>query len=215
MDLIQPVTATGAPPVSDQLRERVSRTGTPALAAWTPDRGISLGPRDRHASGYERAVAAATERGFPVRTRRMGGRPVALTENTLAFVWAVPAGDGDIRGRYRALQAVLVRALAEVGVEAAPGEPPDSFCPGTHGLRATGKLAGFAQRVHADVAGVGGIVIVDDHAEIAEVLEPVYAALDLPLDPDSVGSVSRAGGAATPDGVRTAIVEAFRADRSI
>ncbi len=89
------------------------------------------------------------------------------------------------------------------------GEPPDSFCPGTHSLQATGKIAGLAQRVRRGVAVTAGVVVVSDHERIADVLEPVYDALGVPFDPNSVGSVASAGGPDDSQRVGDAIVEAF------
>jgi len=86
------------------------------------------------------------------------------------------------------------RAVAYTGNTVAFALAEPSFCPGAHSLQATGKLVGIAQRVRQDVALTAGVVVVRDHAAIAAVLDPVYDALGLPFDPDSVGSVVRAGG---------------------
>lgn len=203
------------PSVRARVTARARERGEEALAVWAPRRHLSVGPRDRRNGGFDRAAQAARERGFPVVIREMGGHPVALTGTTLALVWAVPNAADDLGDRYRHVRQTVRSALETVGVSAHPGAPPASFCPGTYGLSADGKLAGFAQRVHRDVAAVGGIIIVDGHGEIAEVLDPVYRALDLPFDPSTVDSIAKVGGATPPDGVREAILEAFQADRTI
>jgi hypothetical protein len=100
-------------------------------------------------------------------------------------------------------------ALSSLGVDVAAGEPPESFCPGSHSLQAPGKLAGVAQRVRADAALVSGVVIVTDRKEIADVLTPVYDALGVPFDPKSVGSVAHAGGPDDPDPVVRALENSF------
>ena len=174
----------------------VAATDESALRVWTPHRQVAFGRRDRRADGYDRARAAANERGYAVLERAVGGRAVAYTGETAVFALAEPSADGreGIGQRYDRVSGAVRRALATVGVDASDGEPPDSFCPGSHSLQADGKLAGLAQRVRADVALTAGIVVVSDHAAIASVLDPVYDALDVPFDPDSVGSVARAGG---------------------
>ena len=114
--------------------------------------------------------------------------------------------------RYEATTERVRRALAEVGVEATPGEPPDSFCPGSHSLQADGKVVGIAQRVRPDAALVAGCVVVAGRERLAAVLGPVYDALDRPFDPASVGSVAAAGGPTDPERVRTAVERALIGD---
>jgi hypothetical protein len=119
----------------------------------------------------------------------------------VAFARAEPAdGRGGIDERYDRASADLRRALSTLGVDAREGEPEDSFCPGTHSLQASGKVVGIAQRVRKGAAVTAGIVLVRDHEAVASVLQPVYSALGTSLDPDSVGSVARAGGESDPDG---------------
>jgi hypothetical protein len=76
-----------------------------------------------------------------------------------------------------------------------------------------GKVVGVAQRVAKGAAQVAGIVIVRDHAEIAAVLEPVYGALEVPFDPETVGSVAAAGGPRDPERVARAVESALVGDR--
>ncbi|QIO21598.1 lipoate--protein ligase family protein [Haloarcula sp. JP-L23] len=195
----------------------VADDGTPALRVWTPHRQVAFGRRDRRAEGYDRAQEAAADRGYPVLERAVGGRAVAYTGSTVAFALTEPVADsrGDIGGRYDRVSAAVRRGLATVGVDAAEGEPPDSFCPGTHSLQADGKVAGLAQRVRRQVALTAGIVVVSDHEAIAAVLDPVYDALGVPFDPDSVGSVSRAGGRGDPAEVVDALERALVGERSV
>jgi len=175
---------------------RVAADGEPALRVWTPHRQVAFGRRDRRAEGYDRAREAASGRDYAVLEREVGGRAVAYTGSTVAFALAEPTtgGRAAIADRYDRVSGAVEDALATVGVDACEGEPPDSFCPGAHSLRADGKLVGIAQRVRQDVALTAGVVVVRDHDAIAAVLAPVYDALDVPFDPDSVGSVAQAGG---------------------
>lgn len=201
--------------VTDALRADVAETGEPAVRAWSPHRQLAFGRRDTRADGYDRARAAAREHGFPPHERDTGGRAVAYTGATVALCRFEPVAD-ERRGmddRYEAALADVRRGLAAVGVDAARGEPPDSFCPGQHSLSADGKLVGLAQRVGGGVAQVAGICLVRDHEAVAAVLEPVYAALDVPFDPDSVGSVAKAGGDGDPAAVARAVEAALVGDR--
>jgi len=185
--------------VTQELVERVARTGEPALRVWTPPRQVAFGRRDSNREGYETAREHARDRGFTPVERAVGGHAVAYTGNTVAFSWIEPV-DGTHRARtginerYERTEASLADALATLGVAVESGEPDDAFCPGSHSLSAGGKIAGLAQRVRSDAAVVGGIVVVCDHGPIADVLEPIYGALDVRFDRSAVGSIARAGG---------------------
>ncbi|RJS97069.1 lipoate--protein ligase family protein, partial [Halococcus sp. IIIV-5B] len=169
-----------------ELFEHTERTGEPAVRVWTPHRQVAFGRRDTRENGYDAAKRAAADHDFPVVERAVGGRAVAYTGTTVAFARAEPADDG-ITERYDRATADLRTAFEHLGVDARPGEPPDSFCPGSHSLQADGKIAGLAQRVTGDAALVAGIVLTRDAEEIAAVLDPIYAVLDVPFDPKSVG----------------------------
>jgi len=204
--------------VTDRLFERAADQGEPAVRVWRPHRHVAFGRRDARTDGYDRAREAAVERGFPPVERRVGGRAVAYTGTTVAFARVVPIDDprGGLGARYAAATDDLRSAFAELGVAATEGEPPDSFCPGTHSLRIGrdgGKVVGLAQRVRRRAAAVAGICLVADHEAIASVLEPVYTALDVPFDPDSVTSVARAGSDVDPVTAMAAVESALVGDR--
>jgi len=187
--------------------DRTGETGEPAIRVWTPHRQVAFGRRDAAEPGYDRAVAAARERGFDPVERSVGGRAVAYTGSTVAFAHAVPVADPRVGldDRYDAAVARLRRALTSLGVDAVPGEPPAAFCPGSHSLQCVGKVVGIAQRVRTDAALVAGCVVVADRAAFADVIGAVYGALDQPFDPTSVGSVAAAGGPSDPDPVIDAV----------
>nr|WP_254533588.1 hypothetical protein [Natrinema gelatinilyticum] len=117
--------------------------------------------------------------------------------------------------RYNRVVDRLWLALNAVGVNADRGEPDAAFCPGSHSLSATGKIVGVAQRIRRNAALTAGIIVPCDRAELIEVLEPVYTHLDIPFDPNAIGSVRRAGSSASPEEVRQAVEEALIAGNSI
>jgi octanoyl-[GcvH]:protein N-octanoyltransferase len=184
--------------VTRRLAEAVEATGRPAVRVWTPPRQVAFGRRDAAADGYQRAREAALQHGYEPIERSVGGRAVAYTGETVAFNHAVSVDDGrgGIGDRYDAATDRLESALESVGADVEAGEPEDSFCPGEHSLQSAGKIAGIAQRVRSNSAVVGGCVVATrrDERALATVLEPVYAALGVPFDPASVGSVEAAGG---------------------
>lgn len=174
------------------LAERVAETGEPGLRVWTPHRQVAFGRRDRRSDGYSEAKQTAHDQGYAVTEREVGGRAVAFTENTVAFVFIEPVDDHrtGIQERYDRTTTILQEALADCGVDAEPGEPRDSFCPGSHSLQTDdGKVVGLAQRVRQDLAAVGGVVVVDP-AEVLAIIDPVYDALGIPFDPESVGTLA-------------------------
>lgn len=189
---------------------RAAETGESALRVWTPPCQVAFGRRDSRLEGYDRARSAAERRGYPTIERDTGGRAVAFTGSTVAFVRADPdVARTAIRPRYSRAIDGLADALATLGVDASRGEPEATFCPGTHSLQAGGKLAGLAQRIRQDVAVTAGLVVVRDHAAVASVLGPVYDALGVPFDPATVGSVAAAGGDGDPQHVASTIVTAI------
>lgn len=189
----------------------VAETGEPVVRAWTPHRQVVFGRRDARADGYDRARAAAEGRGFPTRERRVGGRAVAYTGRTVAFCRIEPLADmrEGMTARYDAAIEDLCGALADLGAPLDRGEPEGAFCPGSHSLSAGGKVVGLAQRVRRGAATVAGICLVADRGPVADVLESVYAALDVPFERSSVGSVVRAGGPDDPERVARAIERAL------
>lgn len=198
---------------STAMVERAATTGEPALRVWTPHRQVAFGRRDARNDGYDRARRAARARGYPPVEREVGGQAVAYTGSTVAVSYAVPTDERTAIGsRYGVATDRLLEALASLGIDARQGEPDRAFCPGTHSLQAAGKIAGLAQRVRREVAVVGGIVVVCDDRAIGQVLDPVYEALGVPFDPDSVGSVAAAGGPADPAAVVRAVEDAFAQD---
>lgn len=198
--------------VTHRLADLVASSGHPVLRAWTPPPQVAFGRRDAVEEGYERARAVARDRGYDSVERSVGGRAVAYTGSTVAFVYGLASeGRDGIQSRYDDVTGLLEAALRSVGAEVRRGEPDASFCPGTHSLQNGGKIAGLAQRVQDGTALVGGCVVVtdEDAAAVAEVLDPVYEALGVPFDPATVGSVEGAGGPGDVDTAVDAIEAAF------
>ncbi|WP_410766350.1 biotin/lipoate A/B protein ligase family protein [Haloferax sp. DFSO60] len=197
--------------VTAAMLSETAETGEPAFRAWTPHRQIAFGRRDTRAEGYDEAAAVAESRGFPAIERSVGGRAVAYTGTTVAFAHAIPLEDAraGLEDRYEAGATAVIRSLRTLGVPARRGEPPESYCPGDHSVQAGGKISGLAQRIVKSAALVSGVVIVSDRDEIAAVLDPIYDALGVPFDPESVGSVADAGGPGDPDAVCEALEQVF------
>lgn len=199
-----------------ELYERAREEREPAVRVWQPPKQVVFGRRDAREDGYDDAVAAAQDRGFPTVERETGGRAVAYTGNTVAFLRAKPVRDEreDIHSRFERMMAELRTALRELDVDCRPGEPEASFCPGSHSLQAEGKVVGLAQRISDGVALTAGQLVVADHAAIGAVLEPIYDSLGVPFDPQSVGSIERSGGITDPETVLETVERELLGDAS-
>ena len=186
-----------------EMLERTAESGEDAVRVWRPHRQLAFGRRDARAERYDAAAEVARSAGFEPVERSVGGRAVAYTGTTVAFAHSTHLEDMRVGmdDRYERVTTALQRALWRLGVPAQRGEPEGSFCPGDYSLQRKGKLVGVAQRVRKDAALVSGVVVVCDHEEIADVLEPVYAALGVAFESESVGSIAKAGGRADPDRV--------------
>lgn len=206
--------------ITAELLDRTTETSVPTVRVWQPHRQVAFGRRDSHANGYEAATDAAEDYGYHTVDRRVGGRAVGYTGRTLAVAHAVPIEDirRGMCDRYSATSQLLIDVLSDLGAEIIRGEPTDAYCPGSHSVSGVdaageprGKLAGLAQRVQSGAALVSGCLTVAeaDESELQAVLGPVYRFLNVPFDPDSVGSVSAAGGPEDPAVVSRAIEDAL------
>src|SRR5215216_1931927 len=186
--------------------DQVAGGTRPATVSITPStRHVGVTRRDTFRPGFEEAVKAAGEMGYPVLVRSSGGGATAADRGTFGFSIIRPADEKEsargIRERYDEAAALVLGAFSRLGLAAEVGEVRDEFCPGDHSIRVGGwedgmKLCGIAQRVTKRATSVGGIVLVEGEEHLARVLEKVYGALGLPFRPDSVGSARRAGNGA-------------------
>jgi len=198
--------------------EEVASGERPRTITVTPSvRHVSVTHRDTLRPGYERAVREAAALGFPVLVRGSGGGAIAAHEGTFGFSILNPSTPAEsrrgIRPRYDEATALALGALSRLGVGGVEvGEVRDEWCPGDQSLRVGDrengmKIIGIAQRVRSRATSVGGIVLVSGEEELKEVLVRVYGALALPLRPESVGSLRRAGHSITREEAMAAFAE--------
>jgi lipoate-protein ligase A len=181
--------------VSRAVMHRVAQGALPeTLRLARPAAVVAFAKRDALAPRYARALAAARAHGFGAILRLAGGRAAVFHEGTLELAHAVPDPDPKpgIRERFEATAALIARALRELGVDGRVGEVPGEYCPGRWSVNAAGlrKLAGTGQRIVAGGSHTGAVIVVDGADRVREVLEPVYAALELEWDPRTVGAVA-------------------------
>jgi octanoyl-[GcvH]:protein N-octanoyltransferase len=186
--------------VSRAVMHRVAQGALPeTLRLARPAAVVAFAKRDALAPGYERALAAARAHGFGAILRLAGGRAAVFHEGTLELAHAVPDPDPrpGIHKRFEATAELIAGALRELGVDGRVGEVPGEYCPGRWSVNAGGlrKLAGTGQRVVAGGSHTGAVIVVDGAERMSDVLEPVYAALELEWDPRTAGAVAEELGA--------------------
>jgi octanoyl-[GcvH]:protein N-octanoyltransferase len=187
---------------------------SPTVSITPSTRHLGVTRRDTHRTGFGEAVRAAHEEGYPTLVRGAGGGATAAHYGTFGFSVIRPAEDArrGVGERYDEAAALVLAAFSRLGIQAEIGEVRNEFCPGDHSIRVGDfedgmKLVGIAQRLTRRATSVGGIVLVRGEEELARVLSRVYAAMDLPMRPGSVGSLRRAGNEVEIEETVTAFTE--------
>jgi lipoate-protein ligase A len=166
----------------------------PTIRIHRPGREVAFGRQDLASPGYEAAAKAARAAGFAAVERLAGGRAAVFHEGTIAIAraYADPQPPKRTYARFEEMADLIAGSLRGLGVESRVGEVPGEYCPGAYSVNARGatKLAGIGQRMIRGGAHVGGVVVANGGDEIARVLLPVYAALELDWDPATSGSVA-------------------------
>jgi octanoyl-[GcvH]:protein N-octanoyltransferase len=199
--------------VSRAVLQRVEAGELPAtLRLSRPPRVVAFSARDARSPGFAAAVAAAHNHGFGAVLRLAGGRPAVFTPATIAFALAEPAATPaeGITARFRTMAGALRDAFGSLGVDARIGAVPGEYCPGDWSVNARGevKLAGIGQRLLRRAAHTGGVVVVDDRADLVAVLTAVHAAMGIPWEPATTGSLHDEGAVGWEE-ARQAIVATF------
>jgi lipoate-protein ligase A len=194
-----PVAGTAADDraISQGLLDEVARGEVDsAIRIWRPIPSLALSRLDQLRPGADAARAAAERAGIEALRRVSGGHAVVLGPGSFCVGVAERAHTFEgTDARYERLTGALVDAFAAVGVHAERGELPGEWCPGSWSVRSGGiKLAGTAQRVVKGAAWTDAVVELAPDAATRALLTEVYAALELPLEQGTIGSVSEVAG---------------------
>lgn len=142
-------------------------TGRAGAHLWRGEPGLAVPRSYTTLPGW-----AAAARAHPVHVRASGGGVVPLGPGVLnlSLVWrAVRAAPCETDAIYRELCGELTRALARLGIDAAPRAVSGAFCDGRFNLAAGGrKLAGTAQSWRR----IAGQAVVLAHAAIVVDADP-------------------------------------------
>ena len=116
-----------------------------------------------------------------------------------------------MHARFAASGSRLAGALGSLGVDARVGPVPREFCPGEFTVNARGavKLVGTAQRVLRHASLLAASVAVSGADRLRAVLADVYEALELDMDPATVGAVGDEVVGVGVDEVERAVLAAY------
>lgn len=182
--------------VAQALLRRVQRGDAgPVLRVYRPTTpAVAFGRRDVRLPGFPAAVAAVRRAGFSPCVRAPGGRAVAYTTDAVVVdhVSPDPEWPSGLEGRFADFGELWTGLLVGLGVDARIGEVPGEYCPGSHSVNARGvvKLVGTAQRMVRGAWLFSAVLVVDGAPVLRPLLREVYAALGLPFDIASVGSLA-------------------------
>jgi lipoate-protein ligase A len=198
------------------LRRAGSGDVVETLRLHQPGSVVAFGRRDVVSPGYRPAVQASRSDGYEAIERLAGGRAAVFHPGTIAFAWTIPSPNPreTIKPRFEALASTLLAAFRALGADARIGEVPGEYCPGAYSINVAGhhKVMGAGQRIIGRAAHVGGVIVVEGGDRIAEVLIPVYEALNLEWNPTTSGDLTGAAPGVTRHDVMAAIVAEFDRD---
>ena len=190
-----------------------------SLRIWRPGEALAFSGSDRQRGGFARAVERARAAGFTPFLRLSGGHAAVYSAGTVAFAWTQRVDDmrSGIDARFEDLAGRVAAALRRLGVDARVGAVPGEYCPGDYSVNASErvKLMGVGQRVIRGAAHLGGVIVAEGGDAIRGVLGEVYEALDLELEPGTVGCVADEQSGVGWRDVAAALLDQFRADHDL
>jgi lipoate-protein ligase A len=164
-----------------------------ALRLFRPGPTVAFGRLDALAPAFARATGLARRLGFTPVLRSVGGHAAVFDERCVVVEHFTRVDDATAGMQVRfERQARLVRdALASLGVDARIGQLPGEYCAGDYSVNAGGrvKVAGIAQRMVRHGALTSAIVVVAGGPELRDAVGAVYAALEIPVEPATVGAL--------------------------
>jgi octanoyl-[GcvH]:protein N-octanoyltransferase len=198
--------------VSHALLRRVAGGHDDAtLRLFAPAPTVAFGRADAHLPGFAAACTAARDHGFAPLIRLGGGHAAAYDERSLLYELIVPHTRllSGVHERFAAQAARLASALQALGVDARVGELPGEYCPGAYSINAGAaiKLGGLSQRAIKGAVLLSAVIVVG--SQLRALISDVYGALDLPLDPATVGAVQDVAPGVTVDDVGRSIAATY------
>jgi octanoyl-[GcvH]:protein N-octanoyltransferase len=186
----------------------------PTARVFRPGATMAFGRLDALADGYGAAREAAARHGYAPLLRLGGGHAAGYDAGSVLVEVIRPIAtiaDG-IPERFAQATALLVEALAHVGITARVGELPGEYCAGDFSVNAAGiKLAGTAQRSIRGASLVTAMVVVEGGARLRAALADVYAALGIAWREQTAGAANDIVGSLAAVDAERALVAALAA----
>jgi lipoate-protein ligase A len=203
--------------ISHALLSRVGAGRLPPLVRiYRPAPTVAFGRLDLHREGYGEAIEAARRHGFEPALRLAGGHAAAYHPGSLVFesITAEESGLTGVGERFEDFSGHLREVVTALGADATIGELRGEYCPGRHSILVGGRLkvAGIAQRATRRAALTSASIVVRDVAPLRAVLEDVYGALSIELDPATVGSLEQELSGIQVDAVAGELIARLRGD---
>jgi lipoate-protein ligase A len=186
----------------------------PVARVFRPGPTMAFGRLDALAPGYDAARQAARDHGYTPLLRLGGGHAAGYDAGSVLVEVVRPIGTiaEGIAERFGQMTALLVDALAPLGIAARVGPLPGEYCAGDWSVNAAGvKLAGTAQRSIRGASLVTAMVIAQDGARLRAALRDVYAALDIAWREGTAGAANDIVPSLTADEAQRALIATLAA----
>ncbi|MFY9679587.1 lipoate--protein ligase family protein [Glutamicibacter protophormiae] len=202
------------------LREVQSGERGPLLRLYRPDPTLAFGQRDVRLPGFDLARQTAEDHGFAPLVRKAGGRAAAYHRGTLIVDHIEPQSEAIMhqQQRFEIFARLYADAFRRVGVQAEVGPIDGEYCVGDHSVHGVPgavsaishpvKLVGTAQRVISGAWLFSSVFVVENSQPLRRVLDAVYQAMEVPMNPETVG----AGDDLVPGLTTEALIEALLAE---
>ena len=188
----------------------------PALRVFRPGPTAAFGRLDALRPGFPRACELACERGLTPVLRSVGGHAAVFDERCVVVEHLLREKDATagLQARFEDQSRRVRDALAALGADARIGELAGEYCPGPHSVNVGGrvKVAGIAQRMVRHGAAISAIVVVGGGPDLRAAIEPIYAALELPVDVATAGALDEELPGVTAEEVARRLGQAYDLD---
>jgi octanoyl-[GcvH]:protein N-octanoyltransferase len=181
--------------LTEQLLRAAARGERPeTMRVFRPGPTVAFGRLDRNRAGFDEACRIALAHGrAPV--VRLGGGHAAAYDRDCVIVEVIRRHERsgfELESRFAGLAEMISWTLAKLGVTLQLGELPNEYCAGRFSLHLPSgpKVAGVAQRILTRASLTTAVIVVSGGDTLRAVLADVYAALDLPFDPDTAGALT-------------------------
>ena len=204
------------------LREVQSGERGPLLRLYRPDPTLAFGQRDVRLPGFELARQTAEDHGFAPLVRKAGGRAAAYHRGTLIVDHIEPQSEAIMhqQQRFEIFARLYADAFRRVGVQAEVGPIDGEYCVGDHSVHGVPgavaaishpvKLVGTAQRVISGAWLFSSVFVVENSQPLRRVLDAVYQAMEVPMNPETVGAGDDLVPGLTPEALIEALLAEYR-----